>query len=84
MYYGTEIALDGGEDPDNRRLMNFRTDKELVDYVTKLGELREKLPSLRRGDFELLYEKDGMALFKRTYEKETTVIAINNTSKRKK
>lgn len=84
MYYGTEIALDGGEDPDNRRLMNFRTDKELIDYVTKLGELREKLPSLRRGDFELLYEKDGMALFKRTYEKETTVIAINNTSKTQK
>ncbi|WP_461201025.1 alpha-amylase family glycosyl hydrolase [Anoxybacillus sp. TBDG-1] len=84
MYYGTEIALDGGEDPDNRRLMNFRTDKELIDYVTKLGELREKLPSLRRGDFELLYEKDGMALFKRTYENETTVIAINNTSKTQK
>ncbi|MBB5354325.1 alpha-amylase [Anoxybacillus mongoliensis] len=84
MYYGTEIALDGGEDPDNRRLMNFRTDKELVDYVTKLGELREKLPSLRRGDFELLYEKDGMALFKRTYKNETAVIAINNTSKTQK
>ncbi len=84
MYYGTEIALDGGEDPDNRRLMNFRTDKELIDYVTKLGELREKLPSLRRGDFELLYEKDGMALFKRTYKNETTVIAINNTSKTQK
>lgn len=84
MYYGTEIALDGGEDPDNRRLMNFRTDKELIDYVTKLGELREKLPSLRRGDFELLYEKDGMALFKRTYENETAVIAINNTSKTQK
>ncbi|CUA79317.1 alpha-amylase family glycosyl hydrolase [Anoxybacillus suryakundensis] len=84
MYYGTEIALDGGEDPDNRRLMNFRTDKELIDYVTKLGELREKLPSLRRGDFELLYEKDGMALFKRTYKNETAVIAINNTSKTQK
>lgn len=84
MYYGTEIALDGGEDPDNRRLMNFRTDKELIDYVTKLGELREKLPSLRRGDFELLYEQGGMAVFKRTYEEETTVIAINNTSKTQK
>jgi alpha-amylase len=84
MYYGTEIAMDGGEDPDNRRLMNFRTDKELIEYVSKLGELRNKLPSLRRGDFELLYEKDGMAVFKRTFENETTVIAINNTSKTQK
>ncbi|MBA2872067.1 alpha-amylase [Anoxybacillus calidus] len=84
MYYGTEIALDGGEDPDNRRLMNFRTDKEIIDYIKKLGELRNTLPSLTRGDFELLYEKNGMAVFKRTYKNETAVIAINNTSKSQK
>lgn len=84
MYYGTEIALNGGEDPDNRRLMNFRTDKEIIDYITKIGEMRQKLPSLRRGDFTLLYEKNGMAVFKRTYKGETAVIAINNTTKTQK
>jgi len=84
MYYGTEVALDGGEDPDNRRLMNFYTDKEIVDYIKKLGELRNTLPSLTRGDFELLYEKDGMAIFKRTYKEETAIIAINNTVKTQK
>lgn len=84
MYYGTEIALDGGKDPDNRRLMNFRTDQEIVDYIKKLGELRKQLPSLRRGDFTLLYEKNGMAVFKRTYKGETAVIAINNTGKTQK
>ncbi|MCM3124905.1 MULTISPECIES: alpha-amylase family glycosyl hydrolase [unclassified Mesobacillus] len=80
VYYGSEIALDGGEDPDNRRQMSFRADKELIDYVTKIGELRNDLPSLRRGDLEVLYEKKGMAVFKRTYKDETAVIAINNTS----
>ncbi|WP_199426421.1 alpha-amylase family glycosyl hydrolase [Thermaerobacillus caldiproteolyticus] len=84
MYYGTEIAMDGGNDPDNRRLMNFRTDKEIIDYIKKLGELRQQLPSLRRGDFTLLYEKNGMAVFKRTYKDETAVIAINNTGKTRK
>jgi alpha-amylase len=74
--------MDGGKDPDNRRLMNFRTEnEEIVNYISKLGKIRSKYPSLTRGDFELLHEKDGMAVFKRTYQNETTVIAINNTSK---
>jgi alpha-amylase len=84
MYYGTEIAMNGGKDPDNRRLMDFRADQEIIDYIKKLGQLRKELPSLRRGDFTLLYEKDGMAVFKRHYKKETTVIAINNTGKTQK
>ena len=40
VYYGSEIALDGGEPPDNRRQMNFRTDPELMEYITKIGDLR--------------------------------------------
>jgi alpha-amylase len=81
VYYGTEIALDGGGRPDNHRMMNFRADKELIDYVTKLSEVRSQLPSLRKGAFEPLYERDGMMIYKRQYEGETAVIAINNTSK---
>lgn len=81
VFYGSEIALNGGEIPDNRQPMNFRTEKELIDYITKLGELRNQLPSLTRGSMEMLYEKDGMAVYKRVYQDETAIIAINNTSK---
>lgn len=84
VYYGTEIALDGGETPDNRRLMDFKTDEKFLQYVTKLGELRQKLPSLRRGTFELLYDKDGMSVLKRTYKDEVTLVAINNTKETQK
>lgn len=80
MFYGSEIALDGGEAPDNHRMMNFRTDKELVDYITKISEIHSKFPSLSKGTMDVLYEKDGFAVYKRTYEEETTVIAINNTT----
>lgn len=79
IYYGSEIALNGGEDPDNRKLMDFRTDKELIEYITTLGRLRAELPALTRGDTKLLYEKDGMAVFTRTYQDETIVVALNNT-----
>lgn len=80
VFYGSEIALNGGEIPDNRQPMNFRTEKELIDYITKLGELRNQLPSLTRGSMEMIYEKDGMAVYKRVYQDETAIIAINNTS----
>ncbi|MGG2093236.1 alpha-amylase family glycosyl hydrolase [Bacillus sp. S13(2024)] len=84
VYYGTEIALDGGKTPDNRRLMDFKTDEKFLQYIERLGELRKTLPSLRYGTFELLYDKDGMSIIKRMYKDETTFIAINNTTKTQK
>lgn len=79
-YYGTEIAVIGGEIPDNRRLMNFRAEKELIDYFSTLGRLRNELPSLTRGTMEMLYDQGGMAVYKRVYKGETAVIAINNST----
>lgn len=84
MYYGSEIALNGGNTPDNRKFMDFKTDKDLIDYLKKIGELRQKLPALTRGSYKLLYEKNGMIVFKREYNNETAVVAINNTSKTQK
>ncbi|MEI4620031.1 alpha-amylase family glycosyl hydrolase [Bacillus cereus] len=84
VYYGTEIALDGGDVPDNRRLMDFKTDEKFLQYVTRLGELRQQLSSLRRGTFELLYDKVGMSVLKRKYKDEVTLIAINNTKETQK
>ncbi|WP_410982631.1 alpha-amylase family glycosyl hydrolase [Bacillus cereus] len=84
VYYGTEIALDGGGIPDNRRLMDFKTDEKFLQYVTRLGELRQQLSSLRRGTFELLYDQAGMSVLKRKYKDEETLIAINNTKETQK
>lgn len=80
IYYGSEIALDGGKDPDNRKMMKFNEDTEIIDYLTKLGQLREKYVSLSRGDLDLLHEVGGMAVYKRTYKDETVIVAINNTT----
>jgi len=80
MYYGSEIALDGGEDPDNRRLMDFNVDEELKDYISTVGRLRQELPALTRGTLEVLHNEEGMLVYKRDYQEESIVIAINNTS----
>ncbi|MED3562113.1 alpha-amylase family glycosyl hydrolase [Bacillus xiapuensis] len=81
IYYGTDIALNGGHIPDNRGQMSFRAEKELIDFITKIGALRNELPSLTRGNLKLLYEKNGMVVYKREYKGEISVIAINNTNK---
>ncbi len=83
-YYGTEIALDGGDVPDNRRLMDFKSDEKFMQHITKLVELRQTRPSLRRGTFELLYDKNGMSILKRKYKDEVTLVAINNTKETQK
>lgn len=64
--------------------MDFKTDEKFLQYVTRLGEIRQKFPSLRRGTFELLYDKTGMSVLKRTYKDEVTLVAINNTKETQK
>ncbi|MDQ0216691.1 glycosidase [Oikeobacillus pervagus] len=84
VYYGSEIALDGGQGVENHQMMNFRADKELIDYIKKIAEFRQKLPALTRGTYEPLYDKDGMTIYKRKYKDETIIVAINNSSKTQK
>ncbi|MCR2821007.1 alpha-amylase family glycosyl hydrolase [Lederbergia panacisoli] len=80
VYYATEIAVNGGESPNNTPMMNFRTEKDIIDYISDLGAVRKHQKALSRGTIELLYEKDGMTVFKRQYHSEIVVVAINNTS----
>ncbi|PMC40371.1 alpha-amlyase [Bacillus sp. UMB0899] len=84
VYYGSEIAVDGGEPPANRPLMNFQSDEELIDYLGKLSIVRKTFPALTKGDYEVLYEKDGMIIFKRSYQEESLIVAINNTTETQK
>ncbi|WP_010094264.1 alpha-amylase family glycosyl hydrolase [Ornithinibacillus scapharcae] len=79
IYYGTEIAMDGGNDPDNRRMMEFE-DHELTTYISKLADIRNKHSALTSGDVELVYDQNGMTVFKRSSEGEQLLVAINNTT----
>ncbi|WP_338781010.1 alpha-amylase family glycosyl hydrolase [Metabacillus sp. FJAT-52054] len=81
VYYGSEIALDGAADPDNRRMMDFRADKELITYITKLNSIRGRESVLVKGNMEKLYDDKGLTVFKRSYKGDTVVVAINNSDK---
>ena len=64
--------------------MDFKSDEKFMQHITKLGELRQARPSLRRGTFELLYDNSGMSILKRKYKNEVTLVAINNTKETQK
>lgn len=79
LYYGTETPLDDGGNPQNLPMMNFKAgDEEIKKRIEKLTSMREQFPALTRGDYKELYNQDGLAVFQRSYQGETMVIAINN------
>lgn len=49
VYYGTEAAMEGGADPDNRRDMTFDANPSMAAYFKELTALRNSQPALRRG-----------------------------------
>ncbi|GGB59007.1 alpha-amylase family glycosyl hydrolase [Fictibacillus barbaricus] len=82
VYQGTEHMMDGAKDPDNRRMMNFSNNKDMETFTAQLGKLRQNHPTLRRGDYSMVVDKDGIAVFKRTYEDETLYIVFNNDKRK--
>jgi glycosidase len=93
VYYGDEIAMPGGEDPDNRRdfpggfpgdarsafTSAGRTEAEtgVFEHVRKLARLRRDEPALRRGRLVQLLADEHAYVFARVHEGRTAVVAFN-------
>lgn len=79
IYYGDEVGLPGGKDPDCRRGFPEKVDWDLdtLKYHQQLIALRHKYPALRTGDYRILYAKDAVFVFARILETEVVIVAIN-------
>lgn len=82
IYYGDEIGLKGGEDPDNRGAFHWEKDTwnhTLWDHVKNLASLRRELPQLRRGEFEIVSvdEAAGVAIFRRVLKDRAALLVMN-------
>ena len=68
IYYGDEIGMEGGRDPDNRRCMSWDEstwDHDLRGYFKRLIQLRRTAPALRHGGFQMLYAQDDLLAYQR-------------------
>lgn len=82
VYYGDEIGLEGGKDPDSRRAFPWDQDAwdvELRRLVQTLIRLRRASPALRRGDFVrlMLDEATACCAFGRPMESRGALLAMN-------
>lgn len=81
VYYGDEIGLPGGNDPDNRRMMvfdNLNPDQtELRAMVQKLAKLRQENIALVYGDIiPLKADQNTFAFIRKYHEKVVLVVFV--------
>ncbi len=95
IYYGTEQAFDGGNDPYNREDMfdgefefgpsngdNFDTTSPFYQLIARLARIRREIEPLRRGNYQEIYTNfDGPGLLVTLRETdEDFALSILNTS----
>ena len=92
LYAGEEIAMEGKEDPDNRRdfpSAAFKaegrnaTQQQMFDWTRAWISLRREHPALRSGKLIDLFVDDETYIFARQLGTETVLIAFNRENKRK-
>ena len=80
VYYGDEIGMEGGYDPDCRRTFDWKAenwDKETRNLIRQLMRLKKE-PALSEGTFEI-DEKEGIITFTRRAARQTAVLRVNGT-----
>jgi neopullulanase len=82
IYYGDEIGMEGGPDPDCRRTFSWDEscwNRDLRGFVKRCIELRKAHPALRQGAFIPLYARKGVFVYLRSLREERLVVALNNS-----
>jgi neopullulanase len=80
IYYGTEIGLEGGRDPDCRRAFPWdraRWRERTWEWFQEAVRLRHAQPALRRGQFTPLVGQDVFLAYLMQLEREAILLAFN-------
>jgi glycosidase len=80
IYYGDEIGMCGGNDPDCRRTMVWdetRWNHRIQAFWRELIALRHTHRALRRGSFESLVAFGGLFAFRRAEEEDELIVVLN-------
>ncbi|MFC4098204.1 alpha-glycosidase [Paenibacillus xanthanilyticus] len=82
IYYGDEVGLTGGGDPDNRQCMEWDPDKQDLDllaFYRQATRLRRSSRALRDGGFRFLQAESGARtlVYERSNEEERIIVLLN-------
>ena len=97
LYYGDEIAMPGGGDPDNRRDFpggfagdsrnafeasgRTKEENDVWNHLAKLGALRQKYVALRNGKSLDLLDEEQQIAYARIDKEEPVLVVFNNDAK---
>jgi cyclomaltodextrinase / maltogenic alpha-amylase / neopullulanase len=82
IYYGDEIGMEGGHDPDDRRAFPWDESKwehELRDFFKQTIAMRKAHPALRGDDFVSLFAEGQVFAYLRCQGDESLVVVLNNS-----
>ncbi|MCK5839677.1 MAG: hypothetical protein KAG99_07500 [Bacteroidales bacterium] len=83
IFYGDEIGMPGGNDPDNRKMMLFecltKKETQVKETVKQLIKLRKKNLEFMYGDFEVLSVSTNTYVFARTYFDRIGIVVFNKS-----
>lgn len=82
IYYGDEIALLGGRDPDNRRPFDWDWEQrpeavDLAGFYREMIALRKSESLLQNGEFAFLETQDGLIAYQRYDSQSALTVFIN-------
>ncbi len=81
IYYGTEIGMTGGPDPDCRRAFPWHDPEswrqDLLEFTQRAIRLRREHPALRRGKYAAVYAHEDILAFARRVEEENALVLFN-------
>jgi cyclomaltodextrinase len=80
IYYGDEIGMAGGPDPDCRRSFPWdekRWAKDILAYIKQCIALRKTHPALMTGKFTSLYAAEGAIAYSRQKGNEQLIVVLN-------
>jgi cyclomaltodextrinase len=80
VYYGDEVGMSGGKDPECRGAFPWDPGvwhNDLRDYIKRAIALRHAHPALRRGDYHSLYGEGSVYALGRSLEDDMVLVAFN-------
>lgn len=84
IYQGDEFGQPGGNDPDNRKMMQFDdlnpNEQQTIAVTKKLTNLRRTNMALNYGTFEPVLVNDKVYAYARTYMGNVVLVVFNNSN----
>ena len=82
VYYGDEIGLDGGIDPDCRKAFSWdenRWDKDMLAFYKDCIRMRKDYPALQDGEFKVLLAENDVLAYLRSKGEQKLLVVLNRS-----